>query len=119
MSDLFLTSHAYLKDGAICVRGYSLVYPVHSRSLGGTDPSRTARTAVSSALRQAQLRSTDVQLLHLPRELRESNPRALSGFDAATSELSRSLGSEQGTTGLAVLVTLGTFPVIMLCHNIG
>ncbi|PPJ58150.1 hypothetical protein CBER1_02613 [Cercospora berteroae] len=106
VSELFLTSHSYLKDSSIRICGSALASPVHLRSLGSSDPSRTARTAVSSALRQAQLRPTDIQLLHLPHDLRERNPRALSGFDAATSELSRSLRSEGSTTGLAALVTL-------------
>ncbi|CAK1356921.1 unnamed protein product [Cercospora beticola] len=106
VSELFLTSHAYLKDSSIRICGSALASPIHLRSLGSSDPSRTARTAVGSALRQAQLKRTDIQLLHLPHDLRETNPRALSGFDAATSELSRSLRSEGSTTGLAALVTL-------------
>ncbi|KAM3425275.1 hypothetical protein BST61_g7223 [Cercospora zeina] len=106
VSELFLTSHAYLKDSSVRISGSALASPIHLRSLGGSDASRTARSAVSSALRQAHLKPTDIQLLHLPHDLRESTPRALSGFDAATSELSRSLKSESSTTGLAALVTL-------------
>ncbi|KAF2215748.1 hypothetical protein CERZMDRAFT_116541 [Cercospora zeae-maydis SCOH1-5] len=107
VSELFLTSHAYLKDSSVRICGSALASPIHLRSLGGSDASRTARTAINSALRQARLKPTDIQLLHLPHDLRERNPRALSGFDATTSELSRSLKScSSSSTGLAALVTL-------------
>ena len=110
VSDLFLTSHAYLKDSAICINGFSLSDQVYSRSLGGPDATRTFTKAARDALSQAQLKPTDIQLLHLPQALRNSLPRVLAGFDAAASELSRPLASQSGTVGLGVLCTLGKTP---------
>lgn len=112
VSDLFLTSHAYLKDSAIRIRGFSLANQIYSRTLGGSDRSRTFQRTASDALRQAQLKSADIQLLHLPQTLRGSNPQALVGFDAAASELSRPLSSHSSTAGLTILCSLGKVPSI-------
>ena len=54
VNDRFLTSHAYLKDSAVCVRACHL-------AATGKDP----RGPVFSALRQAKLGAEDVQLVEV------------------------------------------------------
>ncbi|KAF2174177.1 hypothetical protein M409DRAFT_16446 [Zasmidium cellare ATCC 36951] len=65
VSDLFLTSHAYLKDGAVRILGAALVSRFHSRTKGGEDSPRKIKTAVNSALSQAKIDFKDVQVLDL------------------------------------------------------
>ncbi|KAH9845756.1 hypothetical protein Tdes44962_MAKER01187 [Teratosphaeria destructans] len=72
VSDLFLTSHAYLKDAAICIRSLVLASPEHPES---------HRDAVREALRGARIEAKDIQLVesqHGP-----SSQRALSDFCVA------------------------------------
>lgn len=76
VSTLFLTSHAYLKDSSIQIRASSLTGRFHSRSGNGANDDRTAKTAVDSALRQAQVQSGDLQIVEVQqnanRHLREA-----------------------------------------------
>lgn len=63
VSQLFLISHAYLKDSSIRIRASTLTSRFHSRSANGSNVARTARTAIQSALRQAQLQPSDLQVV--------------------------------------------------------
>lgn len=63
VSQLFLTSHAYLKDSSIRIRACSRTSLFHSRSANGANDTRTTKTAVQLALRHAGLNSSDLQIV--------------------------------------------------------
>ncbi|KAK5720328.1 hypothetical protein LTR15_007602 [Elasticomyces elasticus] len=105
---LFLTSHAYLKDGAVCIRGTSL------RSLPSTSSSieahgqRSIEAAVQIALRQAKLGAKDLQIVELQPSFSTSAQQALRGFVSLQPQRSPEASSLlTGTTGFARLCELG------------
>ncbi|KAK4498517.1 hypothetical protein PRZ48_011175 [Zasmidium cellare] len=65
VGDVFLTSHAYLKDGAISILGAALVNRFHSRTTGREDDQRKIKTAVTAVLSQARIGPKDIQALEL------------------------------------------------------
>lgn len=106
VSDLFLTSHAYLKDGAIQIAGAALVNRFHSRTIGREDGPRKIKTAVASALSQARLSPKDIQILELLGEgLKKDDLNAV--HDLKGKPLGEGLGSSDATTGFASLCGLG------------
>ena len=108
VSDLFLTSHAYLKDAAICVRACSRSSRIPSQSADGSNDLRAAKNAVQSALRQARLQPKDVQLVEAQHSSNSAVRQALSEFDdTASHERDASNGNLVGATGLANLCALG------------
>lgn len=106
VSDLFLKSHAYLRDGAVCVRALTLTSNFHSRSLGGSDSARTANTAIRAALRQADLGPKDIQVLQVRQDEQSHDRPALNEFDFTPAESSGIQETFAGTTGLAGLCAL-------------
>ncbi|KXT08447.1 hypothetical protein AC579_5612 [Pseudocercospora musae] len=110
VSDLFLTSHAYLKDGSICVSGSAITSTIFQRSLnlsqGGENQSRTVKTAVASALRQAQIQQRDIQVLEINYSSNREPHKALLDFDVAPQLSSKDGDSFAGATGLASLCNL-------------
>lgn len=112
VSDLFLTSHAYLKDGSICISGSALTSTIFQQSLsfsqGGENQSRTVKTAVASALRQARIQQRDIQILEINYSSNWDPRKALLDFDVAPQLSSKQDDSFNGATGLASLCNLGT-----------
>ncbi|EME41479.1 hypothetical protein DOTSEDRAFT_73780 [Dothistroma septosporum NZE10] len=107
VSDLFLTSHAYLRDSAVCIRGASLTNRVYSRSSSGPDHQHSITRAVQAALRQAQLERTEIQVLEVRSRSAGIARQALSGeFDFTPREPPSKLVPLVGTTGLAGLCAI-------------
>jgi hypothetical protein len=110
VSDLFLTSHAYLKDAAIRIRACCL------RRLNN---SRPVKAALQYTLKQAQLQARDIQLV-------EAASSAQSGAQDAVGEILGSqpqdmvrstTGGGQGGTGLIALCQLGKLACIHKTHH--
>ncbi|CAK3740975.1 nonspecific lipid-transfer [Lecanosticta acicola] len=99
VSDLFLTSHAYLKDGAVTVSGYSSTSSIYSQSLGGPDFPRTIRTAVNAALRQARIEQRDIQVLEIRNSSDSNTKQALEQFEVAPRISEGVKHTFTGTTG--------------------
>ncbi|EME78190.1 uncharacterized protein MYCFIDRAFT_89322 [Pseudocercospora fijiensis CIRAD86] len=110
VSDLFLTSHAYLKDSAICICGSALTSTIFQRSLhlsqGGENQSRTVKTAVARALRQANLQQRDIRILEISFSSNWDPRKALLDFDVAPQLSSKPDDRFTGATGLASLCSL-------------
>lgn len=113
VSSNFLTSHAYLKDGAICIRGYSLSARVRSRSSTKSNESGPVRTAVQSALGQAKLQAKDMQLVGAQQDHGSHARQALHDLQIAQPrEQSEMVQRLTGTTGLTGLCGIGKFLAI-------
>lgn len=112
VSRLFLTSHAYLKDGAVCVRAFVLANRTHSRSSTSGNDARASKIAIRSALRQAKLGSGELQVVEVRgsegARLRDALDNLRVGSAAAPS---KSLATFTGTNGLAGLCGLGEYTV--------
>lgn len=108
VSNLFLTSHAYLKDSSVRILGCSLASRIHSRSANRPNGARTVRTAVQSALRQAHLQPKDLQLVQIKHDTSQQHLReALEGVEATQPQepwTSGTVTSETGWLGLCRLV---------------
>lgn len=111
VSDLTLTSHAFLKDGAICISGSSLTNAIFQRSLQTENQSRAVKTAVGSALRQAQLQQRDIQILEINYTSNWDLRKALLDLDVAP-QISKADGSFTGATGFASLCGLGMIHLV-------
>lgn len=103
VNDRFLTSHAYLRDSAICVRACHL-------AAAGKDP----RGPVINALRQADLKAEEVQLVELQGTIStpSKGQELLSNGDfkedaISAPELAPLVGF--GTTGLTSLCEIGKY----------
>lgn len=106
VSDLFLTSHAYLKDGAVNIRGIAVSNSVYSSSLGGPDLSRSARAALDTALRRAQMAQKDVQTVDIRHSSDQIAKEALSDINAAPQLPAGSAQTFTGVTGFVALCGL-------------
>lgn len=105
VSDMFLTSHAYLKDGAACIRGASVANSFYSRKSGGKDDARKVKAAVNAALSQARLGPQDIQILEEVGS--QKSGKALGDLNANSKSPVKSRALFDGTTGLASLCGLG------------
>lgn len=120
VSNAFLTSHAYLKDSAVCIRACSLASPVHPQSPSGPNDARTIQIAVKSALRQARLESKDTQIVGAQHKSDAHVRQALSKFSPTQSRGPlESLESLIETAGLAGLCGLGELSLFILCRSFG
>lgn len=110
VSQLFLTSHAYLKDSAALVRAATIGSTVYSSSARQNDDSRAARTVVQKALRQAGLEPAEIQLVEVrsAANLNSKQREALGDFRVSDSKglRSSSMGSFSGAVGLVGLCEL-------------
>jgi hypothetical protein len=108
VSSSFLRSHAYLKDAAVLISGSNVTSPKHSRSSSSDDETIATKTAIQSALRQAQLTPEDIQILELRHGASSSAQAALGEMkvseDSTASPVSHPF---VGRTGLAGLCELG------------
>jgi len=111
VSNRFLNAHAYLRDSAICVRICAISSRVRSPSAGDLDDPCRVQLTIRSALRQAQLRTDDIQVVEAQHsaisDVREALSTALS---AQAQGPSASFESLVGTNGFASLRGLGTLP---------
>ena len=108
MSDLFLTSHAYLKDAAICIRACSRASRIPSQRTGSSISLRTAKNAIQSAMRQARLGPKDLQMVEAHHDSASHVRQALS--DTPDGPSHEQMGPPEilmGATGLASLCALG------------
>lgn len=106
ISDLFLTSHAYLKDGAIRISGSALVNRFHSRTTGREDGARKIKTAVTSALSQANLKLEDVHVLEMAGQSLDKEDLGALG-NLGGKPLAKKPVSSNASTGFASLCGLG------------
>lgn len=106
VSDLFLTSHAYLKDGAVCIHGAFTANRIHSRTAGGKDEPRKLKAAVNAALAQARLAPKDVQVLEEVGSTQDAR-KALKDLSSKSGSPTKSQTLSTGTTGFASLCGLG------------
>lgn len=109
VSNLFLTSHAYLKDSAAAIRACYVVNRVHTRSLGGSKSLRPMQTAVQHALRQAQLEAKDIQIVETQLGSNQDARQALSNFHDLQTRGYLEATTFHGTAELAGLCELGKF----------
>lgn len=65
VSDLFLRSHAYLKDSSIKILSSQVKSPIHSNAENADDEIIATRTAINAALEQSQLLPEDIQIMEL------------------------------------------------------
>lgn len=108
VSKLFLTSHAYLKDSSIHIRACSLTSRFHSRTANSANQARTAKTAVQTALRQAQVRPQDLQIIEVKRGSYQQHLReALEGAAATQSQTPQSSSCTTSVTGWSGICGLG------------
>lgn len=112
VSDLFLTSHAYLKDGAVRILGAALVSRFHSRTKGDEDSPRKIKTAVNSALSQAMIDFKDVQVLDLVGSGLDKAALKTVG-DVSRKSSPNNLVSSDATTGFANLCGIGKFAYLL------
>ena len=109
VSALFLTSHAYLKDSSIRIRACTLTSRFYSRSANAGNNSRTAKTAVHQALRQAQLQAKDLQVVDVNSGATHHLRDALQGAEITQpQEPWSSSGTAVPATGWSGVSRLGT-----------
>ncbi|KAK5739000.1 hypothetical protein LTR17_005518 [Elasticomyces elasticus] len=107
VSKLFLTSHAYLKDGAVCIRATSLRSLPSTSSSIGAHGQRSIEAAVQIALRQAELGAKDLQIVEFQPSFSTSAQQALRGFVSLQPQRPPEASSLlTGTTGVARLCEL-------------
>ncbi|KAK5678322.1 hypothetical protein LTS10_009494 [Elasticomyces elasticus] len=107
VSKLFLTSHAYLKDGAVCIRATSLRSRPSLSSSTESHGQRSIETAVQVALRQAALGAEDLQIVEAQPSFSTSTQQVLRGFEALQPQRPLEASSLlAGSTGLAALCEL-------------
>lgn len=103
VSGLVLNSHAYLKDSAVCISACCLTSRIHSRKTGSPNDSRSSRTVVQAALRQADLVAKYLQII----EARGvSSRQALGDIEPKEAQIPKSL-SFSGVTGWLGLCGMG------------
>lgn len=108
VSQLFLTSHAYMKDSSIRIRASTLTSRFHSRSANGSNIARTARTALQSALRQAQIQPGDLQVVEVSQGVKKQMREILGDAHfAQPQEPWSSSDALSATTGWRDLCRLG------------
>ena len=102
VSHLILTSHAYLKDSAMRIKGQKVASPVHSRASQATSETLSTKAAIQGALQQAVLGPDDVQIVEL-RHGSNSNVQQALGVLNVTEDGHASPISNPfiGSTGLA------------------
>lgn len=108
VSDLFLTSHAYLKDSAIQIKACSQVSRIQISTSNDSADFRTAKTAVNTALQYASLSPQDIQIVSIAAGTKTTRQTELSELGHAHSpERLQSLGQVTGSSGLTSLCGIG------------
>ena len=108
VSEAFLTSHAYLKDSAASIRGFSLVSPIYMKHSKSDSETLATKTAIQAALQQAVLAPDDIQIVELRHGSNPSVQQALGELRIAEDEGGSPVSHPfVGSTGLAGLCELG------------
>ncbi|KAK5741375.1 hypothetical protein LTR17_004082 [Elasticomyces elasticus] len=107
VSKLFLTSHAYLKDGAVCIRATSLRSRPSLSSSNEAHGQRSIEAAVQVALRQAALGAKDLQIVEAQPSFSTSTQQVLRAIEPLQPQRAPgALSLRRGTTGYAGLCEL-------------
>lgn len=105
----FLTSHAYLKDAAVVIRGAKVASPVHSQSPLTAEETLSTKLAIEGALEQAVLAPDDIQILELRHGSNMSAQQALGALNVTEDGHASPISNPfVGSTGLAGMCELGT-----------
>lgn len=107
VSELFLTSHAYLKDSSALIRAQKVASPVHSRASQATSETLSTKVAIQGALAQAALTPSDVQIVELRHGSNSNVQQALGVLNVSEDGHASPISNPFiGSTGLAGLCEL-------------
>lgn len=107
VSQLILTSHAYLKDSAALIRAQKVASPVHSRASSATSETLSTKVAIQGALQQAVLAPDDIQIVELRHGSNQNVQQALGVLNVTEDGHASPISNPFiGSTGLAGLCEL-------------